>query len=363
MPVNIRSFRLSLVWTETHAGLLGHTVAPQADFEFLTRRDLYEKRFPLALAGNDPAGLQAPWQNRKRQLFWLYYLGTGTTLPAVPPGHAWQSLVPLRRELARDLPLAPDGVAAIEGFFYPHGLSLAITVKFAGAFSPAAAAQAAWNLKRANGAKLAATANAALQRLRDALLGPGAAPGPQREVFTIFSVLKAEGSTRPLPQDPDLGRMLEIVTAWPANPGAAGPATPAGCVPVRKRASQHSVICSGSRARAVWFPREFTARDPSVCSIACFHRNLLFGTMQVDSLGALVATVAALVRGGTPHYNLYSTLLGCAKHAVKRLETIHQGDQSQTYKSRGLQRQIQENDLADLNFLRQLFTPAVAPLV
>jgi len=69
------------------------------------------------------------------------------------------------------------------------------------------------------------------------------------------------------------------------------------------------------------------------------------------------------VRNGTQLFHLRPTLHACAENACRRLAELFEGDKRTTYRSGSLKWQIRQNDLADLNFLRQRFFPGAAVLV
>lgn len=370
MATTILNFRSTFIWTETLPAIPGATLDPLPEFHFLTRSDLYQDRFQACLDRNDPLGLEPPWQTHANQLFWKYYL-PGAVLASASPRQAWKCLVPLRRPMTLRIDPGNGGSASVEGYYYPHGIALAVTFRYSGARTLEEAAALAWTMRRrgvvredgCGEAPLQSVVDRALGWLRESLFGAGARPGAQRGPFTLSTVLKARSDSpgpEPIQSDPQLHRALETLTSWPPNPETATlPDLARVSVPVD---DWNAVLYARPRARALWFPGLFGAAGAAVCSLACYHRNLMFGSMQVDSLGGLVAAVAAELRGGTQPFQLAPALRACAQNACERLADIFGGDKRSTYRSRSLQWQIQQNDLADLNFLRRKFLPGAADL-
>jgi len=374
MALSITNFRASFIWSETLLGVPGGTLKPLSEFQFLTWSDQYQERFRGVLDGDDPLRLDPPWEAHSNQLFWKYYL-PGAVLAAVSPKQAWKSLVPLRRGTPFAVDAGKGATAWLEWYYYPHGIALALTFKYSGARTLQETVDIAWNMRRQGvvsqqtpaGLKplsLQVFVDGALKWLRESVLGPNAQPGPQRGPFTLCTIIRAESdsSLQPIDADPDLHRALEALTSWPPNPEKAKLPDLASACPSHA-VGDDDVLYARDRGRALWFPTLFTPTDrPSVRSLACYHRNLMFGSMQVDSLGGLVAAVAAELRGGKQIHQLSSTLRTCANNACERLADLFEGDKRRTYRSRSLKWQIQQNDLADLNFLRQKFLPGAADL-
>jgi len=372
----IRDFRLSFIYTELCLEVISGKIRPTPGFAFLSQGNIYKDRFESVQAPRDPLGLQPPWREGESQRFWKRYL-PGAVLDAVSGRQAWERLVPVRSRL----PLAVKGWARgqvlLEGFYYPHGLALLITVKCQEALTLSEVVKLAYAIRRSERfsvqnnqqrltLNLRALSQRALDSMRSAALAPTAAKGVQREPFTLFTVVRAEGDglTTEVATNGDIHNALEAITEWPPDPAAVTlpSMSDVSCLPLKLGIAKGSLLYAHQRGRVVWFPGLFTSQDKTISSLACYHRNHLFGSMQVDSLGGVVAGTAAWLRNGMPLSALARPHWTCARNACECLETIYGGDKRLTYRSQSLKRQIQQNDLADLNELRRAFAPGIAVL-
>ena len=131
---------------------------------------------------------------------------------------------------------------------------------------------------------------------------------------------------------------------------------------VKPATAKGSVFYASGRGRAIWFPGLFTLQKQRVSSLSCYHRNNLMGAMQVDSLGALVAGTAALLRNGTALSDLTAGHKARSRRACECLERLFTGDRRMTYRSDSLKEQVRRDYLSDLNDLRRTFSPGAKDL-
>ena len=376
IPLIIRDFRLSFVWIESTVDVVRKKSQTTSDFAFLAQGNLYKEMFETIQARSNPLGLEPPWQRERSQRFWKRFL-PGAVLESVGGNQAWDHLVPLRSRLPLAVKNWTNGQLFIEGFYYPHALALSITARCQQVLNLADAIKLAYAIRRSErftvqtkrqtlNLKLNALAQEALNLMRSAALAPSAARGAQREPFTLFTIVQAEGDSlaTEVTANGDIHNGLEAITNWPPNPAAVTlpPLPDVSCLPIRAGTAKGSVVYANQRGRAVWFPGLFTTQDTTLSSLGCYHRNHLFGSIQVDSLGSIVADTAAELRSGTPLSALAREQWTCAKNACAILEAIYVGDKRLTYRSQSLKRQIQQNDLTDLNELRRAFVPGAAAL-
>jgi hypothetical protein len=166
-----------------------------------------------------------------------------------------------------------------------------------------------------------------------------------------------------LTADGPVHRALQVLSDWPPDPATTSlRKVPGAEAPVKKTTAEGSVLYTDRRGRAIWFPGLFAATNPKKPFLACYHRNQVFGSMQVESLSGLVKETVELIRSGTRHYDLNPTHRACVRHACNSLEAIYDGDRNHTYRSATLKRQIEQNDLDDLNDMRRILAPGKAPL-
>ncbi len=113
------------------------------------------------------------------------------------------------------------------------------------------------------------------------------------------------------------------------------------------------VLYGRAKARAVWFPERFTHPDnPS--SLNCYHRNLTFSSMQVESLCGLAA--AAAERLGNNQLDSEG-LRDCARQAGGALGRLYGGGgvHKRSYRSMSPRVQIEQNGfVTDINTIRKV---------
>jgi hypothetical protein len=370
----IQDFRLSFVWNETLLGLMTGALQPQPAYTFLTQNSSYTQTFDTAQQGSNLLGLTVPW-NERRQHFWNFYL-PGSAGGLVSARQAWEYSVPLRSKLPFTIDRSQKEQAILEGYYFPHALAVVCTFRCRGHFSPGEVRELAYSIRYNErftvsilGAPqqltLSAVANMALNLLRTMAVKPANSPGTRREPWTLLTVIKAVGSDpkQPFAEHDEVHRMLEGVTRWPPDPDTATltPVAEAG-LETKTGTAKGSVHYAADRGRAIWFPGLFSLQKRRVCSLSCYHRNILMGAMQIDSLGTLVAGTAALLRNGTRLYELSAVHKARARKACDCLERFFTGDKRLTYRSKSFKEQVLRNELADLNDLRKAFSPGVEDL-
>jgi hypothetical protein len=261
----------------------------------------------------------------------------------------------------------------IEGFYYPHGLAVAATFTVVSSLTLDQTVELAYAIKdgeerflverdRLQGpSTLESLADDAFKWMRDSL-GKGVKPGNRSDVFSIFTVVKAVPMI-PFEPSGQVHRAFQAVTEWSAGPETASlrPILEIQ-VPVKGSDAPGSILLAHRRGRAVWFPGLFAQSKPKKPSLSCYHRNLKFACIQVDSLGGLVRGMLRLLED-TPLAKVNPTLKTCAKNAIVRLDELHSGDRNHTYRSFSVARQIDQNELQELNRLRRLMNPGQKDLL
>jgi hypothetical protein len=309
----VSDVRLTLIWTETNLALVAEP-QPKAPLASLGRKPRYEFLFESVRRGDTgtPITLELPWPApADKHLFWRHYLNVtrGRRLDYVKSGVAWDRLVPLRVTLPCDITISsePARVAA-EGFFYPHGIALVVTVHARGWETPrelpkvvdllhgivngTTPLSVAWMPRGPRSTPLDRFATRALGWLRETALGAHAEPGIGVEhpysVTTFVRVDQVDATV----ETPDQGRVhkaLEAVTTWLPNWRNIAPEPMANRrADIRGHPASH-VCYVGNRGVAVWFPTPALAvrKQPR---LSCYHRNQVFAALQIESIsGMLVA--------------------------------------------------------------------------
>lgn len=344
--------RLTLIATRTVLAPLSVT-EPGGGLRVVGDRVLYAERFDAALA--DPGDrAQPPWEHTGGRSFWSYHLRGDDKLglPPVSGDDAWRYLIPLRTRLPGTMTAAwPGGAVSAAGYVWPFGVTLLTTFYIRGRMNLAemVAARAArqdgtLRVEWAAGGVLEGSypeiEGACLDALTREAFGPGVPTSGERETFSILTAIRGEGGW---PEGPALAggpvhQALHAVTTWRRTwahdeLGSLGEAT------VRlEKAPPSSLLGRGPRGRLAWLPVAFSNRDEFPHTCACYHRNLVNASAQVEALIALAAATQRLrTTGGTPsieHGNL-------ARLAAGLLGRAHGG--SSGYRSRSLRAQIEDS--------------------
>lgn len=365
--IKIRELRLSFLWARTLPELLNGT-APAAPMAFLGDADQYKQTFDALQNGGGQGGLTPPWFKPKEDFFWFYYLER-TQTGDVKGARAWKLLVPLRKKVPFKI-TTPwlQGRVYLEGFFYPHGVALIVTAESEQALSLAEARELSFKVRQdatfevasagaAQHLNLGALADKAMAFLCAEALGPHAQAAYVDAPFSVWTVVRGEGvdPQQATPAGLEVHRVLEAVTTW--NPKLANAQLSQldkeHCAQLRTNHSAGDVLYAQEKARAVWFPGTFTLPPGKKPTLACYHRNLVYASMQVESLGRFVRETAAGIKQpgdashlALPHYQ-------CAKRAAGILTRFYKADEETTYRSGSVDLHIrQRNLIPDINKLR-----------
>jgi hypothetical protein len=366
--IQIQDVRFSFIWVETAPDLLADPVPSDAPLAFLRRRWTYAQEFDRVIQGGaGSVGLALPWPVRAgRQFFWAYYLEK--PIPGDLTGdQAWNALVPFRGKVPAkaQAPWPPEQLF-LEAFFYPHGLAFVLTARCCDQLTLQQVVEKAFEMRRTgkfqvkwdNGGvetlSLDMFADKALAALRQVAFGPAAPPGAgPLKPFTIVTVVKGTGvdPAVPTPDGGEIHRALEAMTSWRPT-WMYDKLTEIAAASLRIRTAPPSHVLYGrARGRAVWFPALFIPGAEAFHSLACYHRNLVFASLQVESLGNLASETAKQLRQGM---SLSAAHRECAQQAAGILGRLYAGASS--YRSWSPRAQIEQNDLvADVNEVRDFF--------
>jgi hypothetical protein len=312
--IQIQELRVTLIWVETNLALLANVPPRGAPWLFLGRPIQYARKFDDVRGGKLlPSVLTLPWDKAESTSFWTYY--SEGRLGSIKGATAWNLLVPLRRKL-EPVPVVPKGWGRFhcDGFFYPHGLGLTVTaVRTAPAgasltLDEAVAAAFAvreqpfevqWPGQGAVPRILDRFALENLAALRQTAFGPNAAEGDRPMLpFTIVTVIRGVGSDQSADPatDADLAKALWGLASWDKDyHKVRQPDLNSGLIHIRTSPPNH-ILYGRKRSRVVWFPTKFADSAPSKPSLSCYHRNLSFNSLQIESLGGLIAATAAQMR-------------------------------------------------------------------
>jgi len=370
MPqIEVYDLRLSLIWVDTVLTFLGDPSPQGAPLAFLGRRSSYGERFEQMLERGTIAGdYQPPWPVRAGHFFWTYYLES--YVPGYISGdQAWKALVPFRWKLPATVqtPSLP-GRLSHEAFFYPHGIAIIVTAVLRANLSLEEAVEKAFEVKKTGrfevkwddeaapeSVSLEVFARKALPALHKTAFGPETSY-PVRSIspFTVATVVKGSGvePNNPVSEGGKIHRALEAMTTWqPTWREDVLPSLAESSLKIRTAPASHSLY-GRKRGRVVWFPGLFVRKTPGSSSLACYHRNLVFASLQVESLSAFILETWKQICDTT---KLTVTHEECARRAASILGRLYGGNAS-TYRSWSPRAHIEQNDLVTaINDVRDLF--------
>jgi hypothetical protein len=371
---------LTFIWVETTLSLLKK--GKLSPFSFVAGAGSYIPRFEqlqtwinqeMAGPNPDPDGLTLPWDKVAGQRFWTRYLnrypqGQGSA----SGGEAWKSIVPFREKLKAKVSAEwlPAKVL-VEGFYYPHGVAAMVTftVRLPEPRTLEATVELCRDIRkrrkltytpRGEAAKdmpLDALGSAVLTLARERSLGEGAAPGVAASApFSLVTMIELQDADpdAPVAQGDAVHKLLEAVTGWQE------PVPPLG--PIAQRIVSGPVVdpvnllYAGRRGRAIWSPyfaikpADSDAPEKSKHTLGCYHRNLAYASMQVESLARLAVATNAEGFQGDVHRDI-------ARFAGGILGRMYGGDET-VYRARSCQRHLEDNNwLDDIDKIRTQFPP------
>ncbi len=380
---------VTFIWVETTLSLVkkGHASSPlsflASDASYIPRFDQLQNwiRQPIAGPNPDPDGLTLPWDRVVGQLFWTRYLNLYPQGQGFAVGSdAWKALVPFRSKLNVDVSAdwLPGGVL-VEGFYYPHGhaamitftvrppdpLTLDATIELCRDIRKRRKLMYTWPEQKPKSMTLDALGSTVLTVIRDRALGAGATPGQgASSPFSLVTLVEVKDvdPVAPVAQGEDVHQLLEAVTGWQEPLSKLPPIAQrmvGGPIP-----DLVNLLYAGRRARAVWSP--YFATKPSSSSgesepddekakaskhtLGCYHRNLAFASLQIESLARLAVTTNAVGFQGDIHRDL-------ARFAGGILGRMYGGSET-VYRARSCQRQLEDNNwLDEVDNIRTQFPP------
>jgi hypothetical protein len=353
VPIQIQDARLTFIWVELLPQLLGGAPPAGAPLAFLADRVAYESRFEQVVGQPEPAAgdLYAPWRYTGKHFFWTYYLG-GRAPGELTGAGAWKALVPFRVA-------GPAGASAdwwpgrlwLEGYFYPFGAALVLSARFQNDMDLDAWLAKAFELRRAGrlafageDVSLDVLADRGLAMLRDMALGAGGRPGARAALpFSVVTVVQGAGAdpAQPVADGGEIHRALEAVTRWSPTYAYDGlPPLDERRLAVRRGPPGHALY-GHDRGRAVWFPAHFTRGAGQGSSLGCYHRNLAYLSMQVESLGELARQCARDLAAGRA-FSAHQR--ACAQRAAALLGLLYAGHRD-TYRSWSPRPHLADNQL------------------
>lgn len=329
----------------------------------------YQQPFEKARAQPAPGPLVTPWDMTKPeriQYFWTYYF-ENVSPHQVQPQVAWRKLVPLRR---------PAGVTAqaswlpgsihLHAFHYSHALALVALVGLKADLSLGDAVDKAHEVGRggvfdttfADGQTgrytLPALAAHTMDLIRSAAFGSSVPAGERSQPFTLATVVRAKGNldvSAANPENGDLHHALDGLCRGYGDWRSTPPAPFKESVLTTRRAAPSHLFYGLKRGRAVWYPTSFLPNAQRQYTLGCYHHNLLFASLQTESLLALLVMADRL---GDLN-QLSPSMQKLVRSVAGILGRLYSGDRA-CYRSQSPRRQIDDGGQVDaVNRVRRFY--------
>jgi hypothetical protein len=374
----IKELRLAFIQVESIVGPLAALKAPAIPCSYLLNEGLYQKELGDALAA--PHNQRLPWANKIGKRFWFYYLER-TRLKARVAKQLWRQLVPLA--------ITPDGIgvsgARIPGdvesfvYLYPWGIGLGVDVHVKGSWSLDEAVSLALKMRQTNlfdWTAGGATQNVTLDDLMDratavartSAFGPTVPSGRKSDIFSIVTVIDAEGVdfTVAVDNKKEVHRALEAWTGWSSQWKVAALRDLSVCTLdiMRKESPAGHVLYGSRRGRAVWFPAKFlSVPGARTESLTLYHQNLFISSLQTESLCGLAAVAAGQIAAGQTLGDFSLTYKNCIGNAAGILGRLWGSPTFyDSYRSDSVRSQIRATYLDPVNAIRKANKPPMPPL-
>lgn len=364
MAIVIDDLRLAWIWLEafpaSQVGPLPNTIAGGS----LGDPGVYKKAFDQAAP---PASLTVPWVPNRTHYFWKYYL-ENITFSSVKAEEAWGKLVPLRQPSGVKFTPKPDwlpGRISLHIYHFPHALGLVASanidagplplrdaVNKAQEVSKIGLFDVTWPGGKVGRYTLLQLADEAMDRARKDAFGAAARGQRLSEPFSLATVVRGQGvnPTVGITEGTAIHKALDGLCGtsdWANGPGET---LANAMLETRRPRPSHDILYARRRGRAVWFPRAFLPRARQSHAMACYHQNLMFASLQTESLLALARLADAHGLG-----TLWPSMQKVVENAAKILGMLYAGEKL-CYRSRSPQRQIDDSGLvATIDKLRNFF--------
>lgn len=324
-------------------------------------------------------GLTHPWSIPVGQNFWSKYLDEDN-LNRVDMGRVWNNLVPFRFKVRCESLEMEDfpGRLFIECYLYPFAYTVILTAAYSSQgddivdvtemllkLKKEKVLKVKWNPgdKDGNPQNLSdiffQTFSALVKDFKDSHWEKntkGNASNRPFEPFSVVSFLKGEGEMDDAlcKDDNGIHKALATLSVWePYFKKYSPPSIDRTKIPISGK-STTNILNGSKRGRVIWFPSELLAKDKKR-TIACYHRNLMFLSMQVDTLSRIVCVLAELSKYGQFNKIPYFYRI-CGKKAVQILGRLYGGYSDKTYHSKSPKYHIEQNGFKDkVNLIRSIF--------
>ena len=367
--IRIQSLRISFIWAEVDVNLTENPVFPHAQYKFLRNSSAYAATFNDIQT--EQMDLIPPWDNLAGQHFWYYYLEQPKKT-LLDGQKAWKSLIPFRKKIPlKAVPKPGIYLYSVEGFFYPYGSGLVITVNLGSdeGLPLKDCAQMALKVKHEEEFDvtwqggtpeklyLFQLAEKGMRYIWELALGKAEAQARifhRENTFTVGTFIKGTGMDPSVPpqEGGEILHALEAMTAWDEKPLISWKQVPlkldgANMIPLRSSETFYKghLVYARKRGRTVWLPALIGGNTKINHELACYHRNLALNSLQVESLCILVRAAAKEIAEGN-WVNIKAIYTDDhLKRAADILGRIYSG--KDTYRSKSSLFHIHQNKFED----------------
>jgi hypothetical protein len=371
MSVVIEDLRPAWIWLESFPGSLTSPLLDQVAGCSLIDAAGYQGAFGRARSQPAPGPFAVPWdmsEPERIQWFWTYYFENSSPHQVLPQ-EAWRKLVPLRRPAGVTVtaPWLP-GYIRFHAFHYPHALALVALAGLQADLSLVAAVNTAQQISRggvfdatfADGKTgrytLPALASQTLDRLSAAAFGADVLPRERSLPFSLATVVRAQGNLDVHQANPENGAVHQALDGL-CRDHAAPPEKLQQAVLATRRANASHLFYGLRRSRAVWYPTSFLPNPRRQYTLGCYHHNLLFATLQTESLLALLGMADRL-----GDLNKLSPSMQRLVRAAAGIVGLLYGGNGKCYRSQSPRRQIDDSGQVPAVNRVRLFYGGMDPL-
>lgn len=390
--IDIQDVRFSFIYTESNPAILDTTAVPArpcgfvgSEKEFAAIFDTLQQSGETTLDGSDIC-VRMPWHrdDPTRDYFWRYYCGDITDPAQMKGRAAWRMMVPIQRSIPGrivlpDPPANVDGVpdaarphlwGRLDGFLYEFGVTVVATFIYRNGPSLSLEQLIALGMHlrsenlllkidelKGEGevCRLDEIAKRGLKLLREDVLGAGAAAGQQsKEPFSVVTIAEGSGCDPTVaPQAKgEIHKALEALASWDPNYALTlSPTVEEQKIESKGKPIPGDLLYVAKRGRVVWFPSKFTRVGKLRRGLSCYHRNLVYLSMQVATLGEFCRGTARALAQGRQWINFSVAHKTRSLRAVDILGSIY-GNSKLTYRSLSPRRQIDDNFRDEIDSVR-----------
>jgi hypothetical protein len=376
-PVEVKEARMSFIYFMPALSLLQSLHPPAIPSPFLADDLEFQNKFKEVLDGN--IALRAPWFDGYGKLFWDRYA------PDREPSDLRRALVPMDFSLGQHITslTLPDCTVDLRVYLYLWGMGILVDITMNGSWPLKDAVsrmveihnnpQIHWTRDMEFGnASPQGMANVLRQRLHTVLYGDEVKQEQARDQFSIVTITDASNveADAELVERGPVHHALDGLTSWNKNYAKIIPpkGSLAECRITSRTAPDGHILYGKPRARAVWFPADFSSVASYPPTLSCYHQNLSAASLHTEALCVLAEDAAGQLRRAGSLAAFSVAYRNCAQLAAGILGRLHgkktddaPGKKPLTYRSGSLRSQMLAYS-DDINRLRMSFSSISSPL-